>query len=217
MLVLRAARVDVRYPWQMLTVVSWYQARRSRRPLHELVLNALTSTPTLFALVSDRYTTETNIRPFHFLAERLGERMHVLVAAEWPQDDREREGAVLLRQLGLAPEWQGRLLQDEGERRTAVVLRARQPVAVIDLFFEERGLPMDTSTPLSRGELSCRETEAHALSQLEQLLIRLPPQPPQPPPVAPAQPRPAPASRAAVAQPRVEEQRRDRFELIELD
>jgi hypothetical protein len=82
----------------MFTVLSWYAARRSRRPLHELILRGLTPAPTLFALVKDRYTTETNIRPFHFLAERLGDRMHVLLAAEWPQEDRVREGAVLLRQ-----------------------------------------------------------------------------------------------------------------------
>ncbi|MGZ6141794.1 MAG: hypothetical protein ACXWLM_00585, partial [Myxococcales bacterium] len=123
----------------MLTVISWYAARRSRRQLHEWVARALTDKPTLLAVVSDKYTQEAHVRPFAPLAERFGDRLHVILAAEWEQEDRERDGEVLFRQLGLAPEARRRVLRDEGKTRLGVVLRQKQPIALIDLFFEERG------------------------------------------------------------------------------
>src|ERR1700694_5597632 len=62
----------VRYSQPVLTVISWYAARRSRRQLHEWVARALTDKPTLLAIVSDKYTQEGHLRPFAPVAERLG-------------------------------------------------------------------------------------------------------------------------------------------------
>jgi hypothetical protein len=169
----------VRYIRGVLTVISWYTARRSRRALHELVGRALTDVPTLLAVVSDKYTNEDNIRPFAPVAERFGDRLHVILAAEWEQEDREREGEILLRGLGLAPAVRHRLLRDEGKVRLGVVLRQKQPVALIELFFEERGRVRLDGSPDQRGA-EMRAREDRVVQQLQDLMVRLPPQPPPP-------------------------------------
>ena len=213
----------------MLTVISWYAARRSRRQLHEWVQRALTDKPTLLAIVSDQYTQEAHLRPFAPVAERFGDRLEVILAAEWEQDDRERDGEVVLRQLGLAQAGRHRVLHDEGKARTGVVLRQKQPVALIELFFEERGFTTLDGRPDPRGaEIAARED--HVVRQLEQLLVRLPPPAPPPPRALP------PGEHGFSAQglcrfcgqgkstlslcpgtKRDDGPRRDRFELIELD
>jgi hypothetical protein len=106
--------------------------------------------------------------------------MHVILAAEWDQEDRERDGRVLLRALGLAPSVQPRLLRDEGEARMGIVLRARRPIALIELFFAERGNTMYDGRPDPISE-KLREREEHIAEQLQQLLGRLPPPAPPPP------------------------------------
>jgi len=164
----------------MLTVLSWYTARRSRKELHQLVAAALTDKPTLLAIVSDKYTIVDHVRPFAPLAERFGDRLQVILAAEWEQADRERDGEIALRNLGLAPEARRRVLRDEGKARVAVVLRQKIPVALIELFFEERGFTTLDGRPDPRGA-EMREREDRAMAQLEDLLGRLPP-PPAPPP-----------------------------------
>lgn len=163
----------------MLTVISWYAVRKSRRQLHEWVARALTDKPTLLAVLSDKYTQEAHVRPFAPLAERFGDRLHVILAAEWDQEERERDGDVLLRQLGLEPMARRRVLQDSGKTRVAVVLRQKRPVALIDLFFEERGFTTLDGRPDPRAE-EMRAREDHVVRQLEDLLIRLPPPPPPP-------------------------------------
>ena len=162
----------------MLTVISWYAARRSRKPLVEWVQRVLTDKPTLLAIVSDRYTQESQLRPFAPVAERFGDRLHVILAAEWDQEDRERDGEVALRQLGLAPTGRHRVLHDEGKVRTGLVLRQKQPVALIELFFEERRFTTFDGRPDPRGaEIGARED--HVVRQLEDLLVRLPPPAPR--------------------------------------
>jgi hypothetical protein len=163
----------------VLTVISWYAARRSRKQLHELVQQALTPAPTLLAIVADKYTNEDHLRPFAPLAERFGDRLHVILAAEWEQEDRERDGEAALRQLGLAPDARRRVLRDQGKGRTGVVLRQKQPVALIELFFEERGFVTLDGRPDPRGA-EMRAREDRAATQLEELLVRLPPPPPPP-------------------------------------
>lgn len=164
----------------MLTVISWYAARKSRRQLHEWVARALTDKPTLLAVVSDKYTQEAHVRPFAPIAERFGDRLHVILAAEWEQEDRERDGEVLFRQLGLEPSARQRALHDVGRTRVGVVLRQKQPVAIIELFFEERGFTTLDGQPDPRGD-EIRAREDHVVRQLEDLLVRLPPPPPPPP------------------------------------
>ncbi len=166
----------LRYAHPVLTVLSWFAARRSRKPLPELVADLLGPAPTLFAVLSDRYTSETSLRPFAPLADELGDRMHVLLLAEWPQEDREREGDALLRGLGLAAEARPLLLRDQGDARMAVVLRRRQPIALINLFFRERRQNVGDNV-----DHELRAWEAEALRKLEALLLRLPAQPPEPP------------------------------------
>src|SRR5438874_6132206 len=107
----------------VLTVISWYAARRARRTLQEMVGQALTDKPTHLTVVTDQYTNEDHLRPFAPLAERFGDHLHVIVAAEWQQQDRERDGEVLLKGLGIAPDVRRRLLRDEGAGRLALVLR----------------------------------------------------------------------------------------------
>jgi hypothetical protein len=213
----------------VLTVINWYAARRARKPLHELVARALTHTPTLLAIVADRYTNEDHLRPFVPVAERFGNRLHVILAAEWEQKDREHDGEALLRGLGVAPAVRPRLLRDEGEKRVGVVLRRKQPVALIDLYFLERGPATYYGAPDPRaGEMRARED--HVIAQLESLLVRLPPQPPPPPrTLQPGEHDFAATglcrfcgqgSATLIACPgtqRDEEPHRDRFELIELD
>jgi hypothetical protein len=208
----------------VLTVISWFAARRARRPLHELVQRALTSQPTLIAVVSDQYTNEFHIRPFAPIAERLSGRLEVILAAEWRQEDRLADGEALFRSLGLAPEVRPRLCTDEGEQRLALVVRQKHPIALIELFFQERGRFDDAR------EKELRALEDRAVQQLEELLVRLPPQPPPPPRVL--QPgehdftaaglcRLCSQARATLlpcaGTRREESPRRDRFELIELD
>jgi hypothetical protein len=213
----------------VLTLISWYAARRSRKTLSELVLAALTDKPTLIAIVSDKYTQEAHLRPFAPVAERFGDRLHVILAAEWEQEDRERDGEVALRQLGLAPEARRRVLRDQGKGRTGVVVRQKQPVALIELFFEERGFTTLDGRPEPRAA-EMRAREDHVVRQLEDLLIRLPP--PPPPPSRLLQPGEHDFSPQGICSScgqgrssllacpgnqRDEGPRRDRFELIELD
>ena len=213
----------------MLTVISWYAARRSRRQLHEWVARALTDKPTLLAVVSDKYTQEAHLRPFAPVAERFGDRLHVILAAEWEQEDRERDGEVMLRQLGLAPTARHRVLHDEGKARTGLVLRQKQPIALIELFFEERGYTTLDGRPDPRGD-EIRAREDRVVRQLEELLVRLPP--PAPPPPRVLQPGEHDFSErgicsycgqgrstlmACTGTKRDESPPRDRFELIELD
>jgi len=213
----------------VLTVISRYSARRSRRQLHDLVQRALTDKPTLLAIVSDQYTQEAHLRPFAPVAERFGDRLHVILAAEWEQADREQDGDLALRQFGLAPAARHRVLHDEGKVRTGVVLRQKQPVALIELFFEERGYTTLDGRPDPRGA-EIGEREDHVVRQLEALLIRLPP--PPPPPSRVLQPgehdfspqglcrycgQGASTLNACPGTKRDEGPQRDRFELIELD
>jgi hypothetical protein len=161
----------------VLTVLSWFAARKSRKPLVELVMQQLRPEPTLFAFLADRYTNESSLRPFAPLADRLGDRMHVLVLAEWPQDERERDGALLLARLGVSRETWPTLLRDEqGDTRFAVVLRRKQPVALINLFFRER---RQGGREREDDELCAWEEEARR--KLEGLLSRLSPLLPDPP------------------------------------
>jgi len=213
----------------VLTVISWYAARRSRRQLHEWVARALTDKPTLLAVVSDKYTQEAHVRPFAPVAERFGDRLHVILAAEWEQEDRERDGEVMLRQLGLAPAARHRVLHDEGKGRTGVVLRQKQPVALIELFFEERGYTTLDGRPDPRGD-EIRAREDRVVRQLEELLVRLPP--PAPPQSRVLQPGEHDFSdkgicsycgqgrstlMACTGTKRDDSPRRDRFELIEIE
>jgi hypothetical protein len=213
----------------VLTVISWYTARRSRKQLHEWVARALTDKPTLLAVVSDKYTQEGHLRPFAPVAERFGDRLHVILAAEWDEEDRVRDGEVLLRGLGLEPNARHRLLHDEGKARTGVVLRQKQPVALIELFFEERGFTTLDGRPDPRAS-EIREREDHVVRQLEGLLVRLPP--PPPPPSRILKPgehdfspqglcrfcgQGASTLSACPGTKRDEGPKRDRFELIELD
>jgi hypothetical protein len=184
----------------VLTVVSWFTARKARKPIVQLVADHLRPEPTLLALLADRYTSESSLRPFAPLAERLGDRMHVLVLAEWPQKDREQDGATLLRSLAVSPEAWPMLLRDEDDARFAVVLHRGRPVALINLFLRE--LPRGTGGP---EDEQVRAWEDEALRKLETLLSRLSPLPPElaPAPAPQRPPDPGPS--------------RDRFELIELD
>ena len=173
------------------SVLTWYGARRARKPLHELVQFELSDRPTLLALVGDKFTQESHIRPFRPLAERFGERLHVILCAEWESPDRERDGELLFKSLGVAADVRPRLLQDEGDLRCALYLRQRIPLALIDLYFVERGMPgmtgMDDGREpffLAREEVVAREVErlmargmppqaaAAALAAQEQLAAR---------------------------------------------
>ena len=158
----------------VLTVISWFAARKARRPLLELVQRALTPRPTLIALVSDQYTNEHHIRPFAPIADRLAGRLDVILAAEWNAADRAADGEALFRGLGLAEEARPRLLSDEGDERVALVVRQKEPIALIDLFFVERGRFDDAF------EAELRAHEDAAVRKLEELLGRIPPQPPPP-------------------------------------
>ena len=148
------------------SVFTWYGARRARRPLHELVQSELDDRPTLLALVSDKFTQESHIRPFRPLAERFGERLHVILCAEWESPDREQDGEALFKSLGVAADIRPRLLHDEGEVRCGLYMRQRIPLSLIDLYFKERGQPgmtgMDDGREpyfLAREEVVAREVE----------------------------------------------------------
>jgi hypothetical protein len=184
----------------VLNVVSFSAARKSRKPIAQLVTDHLRPEPTLLALLADRYTSESSLRPFAPLADKLAGKMHVLVLAEWPQQERERDGEALLGSLGVSREAWPMLLRDEDDARFAVVLHRRRPVALINLFFRE--LPSGSGGP---EDEELRAWEDEALRKLEALLPRLSPLPPE-------------AARAvAPATPPEPGPSRDRFELIELD
>ena len=88
----RAARAS--QAWVMFvgvyTVIPCFAARRARKSLGQMLQAALTDQPTLLAIVADKYTSEDKLRPFAPLAERFAGRLHVILAAEWEQEDRER-------------------------------------------------------------------------------------------------------------------------------
>jgi len=149
-----------RYVAGVYTVIPLFAARRARRPLAQMIQAALTDKPTLLAILSDRYTNEDNLRPFAPLAERFGGRLHVLVAAEWEQEDREREGDAALQALRVGPEVRRKLLRDEGKRRFALLLRQKQPVAVLEVFFEERArVGLDGRPDPRAEEIAAREDQ----------------------------------------------------------
>ena len=213
----------------MLTVLPWFAVRRSRKTLSQLALRELTEAPTLLAVLSDRYTNERHIRPFAPLAERFGDRLHVLVAAELEQADRELHGEALLRELGIVPEARRRMLRDEGEARTALLLRQKRPVALIDAFFAERAYTTLDGLPEPRAEEMRLREEAVARA-IEETLGRLPP--PEPPPSRILRPGEHDFAASGLCQrcgggratlsacpgtKRDEGPVRDRFELIEMD
>jgi hypothetical protein len=211
------------------TVIPWFAARRARKSLSQLVQAALTDKPTLLAIVSDKYTNEDRLRPFAPLAERFAGRLHVIVAAEWEQGDREREGDAALRDLGLAPEARRRALRDEGRVRIAVLLRQKQPVALIEAFFEERAYTGLDGSPDPRAE-EIRAREDEVARRIDEVLVRLPPPaPPQPRTLAPGEHDFSPQGLcrfcgagsstllACGSNKRDPETKRDRFELIEIE
>jgi hypothetical protein len=213
-----------------LTVITWYGARRLRKSLQQLVMNELTDRPTLLAIVSEMYTQEQHIRPFAPLAERFAGRLEVILCAEWQQDAREKDGEQLLAALGLAPDARPRLLRDEGDVRVGLVLRQKQPVALIDLYFAERAPPSALYADDGRDTAFALREERAAL-QLSQLLTRLPAQPPAPQPEPLLKPGQhdfnrggvcrlcgdGPMSRRECPGTKAQEAGRDRFELIELE
>jgi hypothetical protein len=215
--------------WLVFTVISEYAVRRGRKPLAQLIAEALTDKPTLLAIVADKYTNEDNIRPFAPVAERFGDRLHIILAADWEQAWREREGDAALVRLGVEPNARRRLLRDEGKTRLGLILRQKQPLGLIEVFFEERGYTALDGSPDPRGaQMRAREDEV--VARLEELLVKLPP--PAPPPPRTLKPGEhdfdergicnfcgqGRSSLMACAGTRKDEgPRRDRFELIELE
>jgi hypothetical protein len=159
------------------TVFTWYGARRARRSLLELVRRELTDRPTILAVLEDKFTQESHVRPFQPLAERFGERLHVILCAEWDPPERRLEGEQLLRGLGVADDQLDALLTDEGEIRRALLLRTKQPVALLDLYFVERGYSRENGLVDGREPLF-QEREDRAAQELERLLAW-----PAPPPL----------------------------------
>jgi hypothetical protein len=211
------------------TVISCFAARRARKSLWQMLQGILTDRPTLLAVLGDKYTSEDKLRPFAPLAQRFAGRLHVIVALEWDGEDREREGELALRELGVAPEGRQRLLRDDGRRRFALLLRQKQPAAIVEVFFEERAHTTLDGRPEPRAaEIAAREDRI--ARNIDEVLVRLPPP-------APALPRMLQAGehdfspqglcrlcgegrstlRACAETRREEAPRRDRFELIELD
>jgi hypothetical protein len=219
----------VGYPRGVYTVIPWFAARRARKSLWQMLEPALTDRPTLLAILGDKYTSEEKLRPFATLAERFGGRLHVIVAAEWEPEDREREGEAVLRTLAVNPDVRRRLLRDEGRRRFALLLRQKQPVAAIEVFFEERSRTTLDGKPEPRAaEIAAREEEI--ARRIDDVLVRLPPPAPPPPrTLRPGEHDFSPQGlcqlcgegsstlRACPGTKREETPRRDRFELIELD
>jgi hypothetical protein len=213
----------------VFTAIPCFAVRRARKSLWQALNAELTERPTLLAVLADKYTNEDRVRPFAPLADRFAGRLHVILSAEWEQPEREREGEAALRELGVAPEARRRLLRDEGRRRSALLLRQRQPVAVIELFFEERAFSGLDGKPDPRGaEIAAREEEV--VRRTEDALVRLPPPSPAPPrTLAPGEHDFTPTGLcqfcgqgrstvlACPGTKREESPRRDRFELIELE
>lgn len=213
----------------MYTVLPWFAARRARKSLAELLRMSLDEGPTLLAIVGDKYTNQDRVRPFAPLAERFRGRLHVILAAEWEPEERERQGEAALRELGVAPEARRRLLRDEGRARLALLLRQKRPVGLIELFFEERAFVGLDGQPDPRGaEIAAREDEV--ARRIEDALVRLPPPVPPPPRTLQAGEHdfsPQGLCRfcgegratllACSGTRRDDDPRRDRFELIELD
>ena len=161
----------------MLTVISWYSARKTRKQLYELVESALRDRPTLLGIISDHYTSERSLRPWAPLSERFGERLDVILAAEWPQDERERDGQALLHRMGASSDVARRLLRDQGKVRAALLLQKKRPAALIDLFFAEKGQPL-APTQADAREPGLRAEEDAIYPALDKLLSRAPaPQP----------------------------------------
>jgi len=213
----------------VFTVISQYAVRRGRKQLWQHVQEALTDKPTLLAIVADRYTNEDNIRPFSPVAERFGDRLHVILCAEWTQQERERAGEVALVRLGVEPMTRRRLLRDEGKVRLAAIFRQKQPVGVVEAFFEERAYTGLDGRPDPRGE-EMRAREDAVVARIEELLVRLPP--PAPPPPRTLQPGEHDWSERGICNmcgqgrstfaacsgtKKDDSPQRDRFELIELD
>jgi hypothetical protein len=219
----------VGYPLRVYTVIPWFAARRARKSLGQVLQAALGEGPTLLAILGDKYTNQDRLRPFAPLAERFQGRLHVILAAEWEQEDRERQGEAALRELGVAPEARRRMLRDEGRARVALLLRQKQPVALVELFFEERAfVGLDGQPDPRAAEIAAREDEV--ARRIDEALVRLPP--PAPPPSRTLQPgehdfTPQGLCRfcgqgrstllACPGTRRDEDPPRDRFELIELD
>jgi hypothetical protein len=211
------------------TVIPWFAARRSRKSLGQMLQASLTDRPTLLAIVADKYTSEDKLRPFAPLAERFAGRLHVILAAEWEQEDRERDGDAALRELRLPPEARRRLLRDEGRRRVALLLREKRPVALIEVFFEERAdFALDGRPDPRAEEIAAREEEV--ARRIDEALVRLPPPaPPAPRALQPGEHDFSPQGlcrfcgqgcSTLISCPgtkREETPARDRFELIELD
>jgi hypothetical protein len=211
------------------TALPWFAARRARKSLAQLLQASFTDGPTLLAILGDKYTNPDRVRPFAPLAERFRGRLHVILAAEWEPEERERQGEAALRDLGVAPDARRRLLRDEGRSRVALLLRQKRPVGLIDLFFEERAFAgLDGKPDPRAAEIAAREDEV--ARRIDDLLVRLPP--PAPPPRRTLQPgehdfspqglcRFCDQGRATLlacsGTRRDDDPRRDRFELIELD
>jgi hypothetical protein len=102
--------------------------------------------------------------------------MHVLLLAEWPQQERERDGEAILSRLGASRETWPMLLRDEDDTRFAIVLRRKQPIALVNLFFRERRQGIG-----DREDEELCAWEEQAFRKLDALLLRLSPLPPEPP------------------------------------
>jgi len=161
------------------TVIPELAARRARKSLAQILQATLTDRPTLLAIVADKYTNEDRLRPFAPLARRFGGALDVVLAADWDQPAREREGGAALEALRVAPEARGALLRDEGKRRMALLLRQKSPVGLIEVFFEERAYTTLDGRPDPRADEIAAREEALA-RRIEDVLVRLPP--PAPPP-----------------------------------
>lgn len=217
------------YPEGVYTVIPWFAARRARKSLGQLLQAALDDAPTLLAILGDKYTNQDRLRPFAPLAERFQGRLHVILAAEWEPDDREQQGEAALSALGVEPSARRRLLRDEGRKRFALLLRQKQPVGLLEVFFEERAfVGLDGQPDPRAGEIAAREEQV--ARRIEEALVRLPP--PAPPPSRALQPgehdfTPQGLCRfcgqgrstltACPGTRREEGPRPDRFELIELE
>ncbi len=157
----------------VLTVISWFSARKGRRALHDIVGLALRERPAILAVLSDQYTSEISLRPWAPLAERFGDRLDFILAAEWPQAERERDGQALLHRLGATDEVAHRMLRDQGQARTGLLLRQKRPAALVDLFFVEKGRPL-APTQADPREPALSAAEDALFVALDKLITRAP-------------------------------------------